>query len=141
MTFGVPWPNQPALPTLSLSLSLKPVVGDSTPKHQRTQYYMAAIEVYGLVWKPQHLNVCVVCTLSVHWSKPDMTHQLFWTKLCQRWTICSWKLLSREREACTLSYPRTCQPCADFSKSALDAFQWWNLHLSFTSGATDLLHC
>lgn len=62
MTFEVPWLEQPALPTLLLSLSLKTVMGDSTPRSQRTRYYMAAIEVYDLVWKLQYLmSVLYAC--------------------------------------------------------------------------------
>lgn len=62
MTFEVPWLEQPALPTLLLSLSLKTVMGDSTPRYQRTRYYMAAIEVYDLVWKLQYLmSVLYAC--------------------------------------------------------------------------------
>lgn len=110
--------------------------------HTQASKNMVLHGCYWNIWlglKAAVPNVCVVCMLSVHWSKPDMTHQLFWTKLCQRWTICSRKLLSRasEKHALCVTHRTPLAVTGNCSKSALDSFQ----HSVEFAAATGLPHC
>lgn len=91
-------------------------------------------------------NISVVCILHMHWSKPDITHQLFWN-----WVVSEMNHLLKEtsQQSARSTLVQWFQQDASGGSLAvlwrlqksICSWDWWNLWLSFASEATDLVQC